>query len=113
MEIMHAAHGAAGLAALVALGWALSEDRPAVRWRIVGSGLVLQGVLAALLLLVPWLRGAVFSLNDALAALERATQAGTSFVFGYLAGGPAPYVEAHPEAAFVLAFRALPLILVV
>ena len=113
MDISQAAHAAAGLAALVALGWVVSEDRPGVRWRIVASGLALQAVLAALLLLVPWLRNAVFSLNHALDALERATQAGTSFVFGYLAGGPAPFVEAHPEASFVLAFRALPLILVV
>jgi CNT family concentrative nucleoside transporter len=112
MEIARALHAAAGLAILVALGWALSEAPRQVRWRIVVSGLVLQAVLAALLLLVPWLRGAVFSLNRALDVLERATQAGTTFVFGYLAGGPAPYVEAHPEASFVLAFRALPLVLV-
>jgi concentrative nucleoside transporter, CNT family len=110
---MELAHAAAGLAALVALGWLLSEDRGHVRWRIVLSGLALQALLAAMLLVVPWLRAAVFSLNDALGALERATQAGSAFVFGYLAGGPAPFVEAHPEASFVLAFRALPLILVV
>jgi len=110
---MELAHAAAGLAALVALGWLLSEDRRRVRWRIVLSGLALQALLAAMLLVVPWLRAAVFSLNDALGALERATQAGSAFVFGYLAGGPAPFVEAHPEASFVLAFRALPLILVV
>jgi concentrative nucleoside transporter, CNT family len=113
MEIEHAAHAAAGVAALVAATWAMSEARARVHWRIVASGLALQVALGALLLLVPWLRSAVFSLNRALEVLERATQAGTSFVFGYLAGGPAPYVEAHPEAAFVLAFRALPLILVV
>jgi concentrative nucleoside transporter, CNT family len=110
MQLLHAA---CGLAALVALSWLLSEDRFAVRWRIVAGGLLLQGALAALLLLVPPLRAAVFSLNDALAVLERATQAGTSFVFGYLGGGPAPFVEAHPEASWVLAFRALPLVLVV
>src|SRR5207253_4578533 len=67
----------------------------------------------ALLLLVPWLREAVFSLNGALQALERATQAGTSFVFGYLAGGPPPYAESDPAASFILAFRALPMVLVV
>jgi CNT family concentrative nucleoside transporter len=52
-------------------------------------------------------------MNDALAVLERATQAGTAFVFGYLAGGPAPFPETNPAASFVLAFRALPLIIVV
>ena len=110
MEILHAA---AGLAALVALSWGLSEDRAAVRWRLVLAGLALQALLAALLLLVPWLRGALFSLDGALQALDRATGAGTAFVFGYLGGGPAPFDVGHPEASFVLAFRALPLVLVV
>ena len=73
----------------------------------------MQVVLAALLLRVLWLREIVFSFNSALEALERATQAGTTFVFGYLAGGPAPFAEVDPAASFVLAFRALPLVLVV
>jgi concentrative nucleoside transporter, CNT family len=103
----------AGLAALVCLSWAFSENRRGVRWRLVAAGIALQVVLAALLLRVPWLRELVFSLNTALAALERATQAGTTFVFGYLAGGPAPFTETDPAASFVLAFRALPLVLVV
>jgi CNT family concentrative nucleoside transporter len=110
---MDIAHSAAGLALLVALGWTLSENRRAVRWRIVAAGLALQVAFAALLLLIPALRDAVFALNVPLQALERATQAGTTFVFGYLAGGTQPYAETHPEASFVLAFRALPLVLVV
>ncbi len=110
MEILHAP---AGITLLVALAWALSEDRGGVRWRLVGAGLVLQAVLAALLLMVPWLRAAVFSLDRALKVLEAATQAGTAFAFGYVGGGPAPFALAHPEAAFVLAFQALPLVLVV
>ena len=110
---MQALHALAGIAALLAVAWVLSEDRRGVRWRVVASGLALTVVLAGLLLAVPWLRNAVFSLNAGLAALERATQAGTTFVFGFLAGGPAPYAETDPAAAFVLAFRALPLVLVV
>src|SRR5688572_1532822 len=107
------AHALAGVAALVALSWLASEDRGAVPWRVVAAGIALQVLLAALLLLVPFVRDAVFSLNQALAVLERATQAGTSFVFGYLAGGPAPFEETNPAASFVLAFRALPLVIVV
>jgi len=61
-------------------------------------------VLAAALLLVAPLRSAVFSVNSALSVLERATQEGSMFVFGPLA---------DPKQPFVLAFRALPLILVV
>ena len=110
---MEALHALAGIGLLTLLSWALSEDRRRIRWRVVLSGLALQVVLAAALLGIPPLRSAVFSLNDALAVLERATTAGTSFVFGYLGGGPAPFAAAHPEASFILAFRALPLVLVV
>ena len=46
-------------------------------------------------------------------ALEAATTAGTAFVFGYLGGAELPFAEAYPGAAFILAFRALPLILVI
>jgi concentrative nucleoside transporter, CNT family len=113
MEIAHAAHAAAGLTALVALAWTMSEDRGAVRWRLVAAGLALQLALAALLLMVAPVREALFAVNGALQAIERATQAGTSFVFGHLAGGPTPYAETNPSASFVLAFRALPLVLVV
>ena len=106
-------HSVSGLGALLALGWLLSENRSRVPWRQVGAGIVLMVLLAAVLLKVAPVREALFSLNDALGALERATQAGTRFVFGFLAGGPAPYAEANPAASFVLAFRALPLVLVV
>jgi len=97
-------HALAGTVSLVALSWALSEKRTEVRWRVVLAGLGLTVVLAAILLLVAPLRSAVFSLNDALNVLERATQEGSMFVFGPLA---------DPKQPFVLAFRALPLILVV
>jgi len=110
---MHALHALAGAALLVLLSWAVSEDRRGVRWRTVAAGLALTVALAGVLLGVPWLRGAVFSLNDGLVALERATQAGATFVFGYLGGGPPPYAETQPQASFILAFRALPLVLVV
>jgi len=106
-------HPIAGFAALGAIAWLASENRSGVHWRVVAGGSALQVVLAALLLLVPVLREAVFSLNSALEVLERATQEGTRFVFGFLAGGPAPYSETDPRASFVLAFRALPLVLVV
>ena len=46
-------------------------------------------------------------------ALQTATTAGMRLVFGYLAGGPAPFETVRPETSFILAFQALPLILVI
>ena len=72
-----------------------------------------QIVLAALLLKVPVFKALFLELNDALLALEKATQAGTRFVFGFLGGGEQPFEERPGTSSFVLAFRALPLMLVV
>ena len=110
---MLALQSAIGLIVLLAIAWALSEKRRAVPWRIVLAGLALQLALAALILKAPPLQQFFLALNEALLALERATQAGTSFVFGFLGGAPSPYAETGAGSTFVLAFRALPLILVV
>ena len=102
-----------GLIALLVLTWAISENRRAVPWRIVISGVILMIIMAALLLKVPLVKQFFFSLNDGLIGLEKATQTGTSFVFGYLGGGKLPFAEQPQTSSFILAFRALPLILVV
>lgn len=101
--------GLLGLAALLAIAWALSEDHRRISWRTVAAGVLLQWALAALLLGFAPVRAAIFLLNDGATALQNATQIGTSFVFGYLAGPPLPFVETHPGASFILAFQALPL----
>jgi CNT family concentrative nucleoside transporter len=111
--MLTALQSAFGLIALLAIAWLFSENRRAVPWRIVISGVLLLLFAAALLLKAPPFKAFFLGLNDALLALERATQAGTAFVFGYLGGAPLPFAESHPGASFVLAFRALPLVLVV
>ena len=108
-----AARSAAGLIVLAALAWVISEDRRAVRWRTVAAGMALQVAIALVLLRLPPSKHLFLVLNQGMAALERATRAGTSFVFGYLGGGPLPFPEPSPGAGFVLAFQALPIVLVV
>jgi CNT family concentrative nucleoside transporter len=102
-----------GFFLLLLLAWAVSENRRRLAWRTILAGVALQFSLAALFLKIPQFKQVFMALNDAVGAIEQATQAGTAFVFGYLGGAPAPFAMAHPEASFVLAFRALPLILVV
>ena len=106
-------HAAAGIAGLIGLAWLASEARRAVPWRAVGVGVALMLVLAVLFLKVEFVKTAFLKLNDALSVLEKATEAGTSLVFGYLGGGAAPFAVTDANATFVLAFRALPIVLVV
>ncbi len=113
MDTGFVVHSLIGFFLLHAVAWALSEDRRRIAWRPVIAGMLLTLGLGIALLKAPFVKQAFFVLNDALNALEKATQEGTAFVFGFLGGGPLPFVETYPGASFVLAFRALPLVLVV
>lgn len=111
-----ALQSAFGLLVLTALAWAISENRRALGWAGVGrtaaAGLGLQLLLALVLLKAPGSQQVFVWLNGVVLALEEATRAGTSFVFGYLGGGQLPFEEPYPGAGFVLAFQALPIVLV-
>jgi concentrative nucleoside transporter, CNT family len=106
-------HALAGMAGLLALAWAMSENRRAIPWRAVVAGMVLLLILTVVFLKVPLFKSLFMKLNDVLLVLERATLAGTSLVFGYLGGGPAPFEVSDVNSNFVLAFRALPIVLVI
>jgi CNT family concentrative nucleoside transporter len=102
-----------GLCVLLLIAFLCSEDRRRIPWRTVIAGIVLQLGLALLFLGVPAATRAMFVLNDAANALNDATQTGTRFLFGYLAGPPLPFTEAQPGGSFILAFQALPLVLTI
>src|SRR6266446_312337 len=105
--------GLLGIAAILVFAWALSEQRWRVPWRVVMAGVLLQFALALLFLKFPPAAAAFLLLNRAVEALQKATEAGTGFVFGYLGGGELPFAETRPGASFVFAFRALPMVLVI
>jgi CNT family concentrative nucleoside transporter len=107
-----ALRGVIGVVAFLALAWLASENRRAVPWRIVLVGVGLQLLLATLLLTLPGVTRAFVALNQVVLALEESTARGTQTVFGYLAGGPQPFEVTSPGNEFILAFRGLPLILV-
>lgn len=105
--------GIVGILFLTGLAWLISENRRAVRYRIIITGLVVQFALALVLLKVPLFGNFFALLNRGVLALERATTAGTTFVFGYLGGGQLPFAETYPGSTFIFAFKAMPLLLVV
>jgi CNT family concentrative nucleoside transporter len=110
---MSSVHSAFGIVIMLAMAWLLSERRQAVPWRLVGGGLLLAALMAAALLKIPPLAAALASLNAVVAVIEQAMLAGTGFVFGYLGGGAPPFAVSDAGSNFVLAFRALPLVLLV
>lgn len=102
--------GIVGMAALIAAAWAISENRRAFPWRTAAIGLAVQFALALLLIKLPGSQTLFVWIGNGVDALVRATEAGTSLVFGYLGGGPLPFEESYPGASFIFAFRSLPLV---
>ena len=105
--------GVLGIIVFVALAWIFSEKRKTVKLRSVLLGVGVQFAIAGLLLYVPLFKRFFLVLNNVVLALDSATRAGTSFVFGYVGGGPPPFMLQDPGANFVLAFQSLPLVLVI
>lgn len=103
-----------GLGLLVLLGicFAFSENRGAVSRRLVLFGLGLQILLATALLKIPVMSEVFGLLNKVVAQLQAATEAGTSFIFGFLGGGPLPFEETIVGGSYIVAFRALPILLI-
>jgi CNT family concentrative nucleoside transporter len=112
-----------GLAGFVALAWVIGglwhggfkrafPLRP-FPWRIVLAGLALQAAIALVLLNFPPAKALFLAANQAVLALHDATLDGTKVVFGYVGGGDLPFAESFPGASFILAFQALPLVLVI
>jgi CNT family concentrative nucleoside transporter len=102
-----------GIIALIGFAWVVSENRRKVRAGEILLGLFVTFLMAALMLKVPPLRRLFDVLNRGVSVIEESTRAGTSFVFGYIGGGPLPFAEGKPGASFVLALQALPIVLVV
>ena len=105
--------GLVGLLALLSIAYLFCDNRRGIAWRVVIGGVLLQIGLAILLLKFPPAIQALVVLNKAVGALQSATDAGTTLVFGFLGGGPLPYAETQPGGSFTLAFRVFPLFLVI
>ncbi|HEY5020577.1 MAG TPA: nucleoside transporter C-terminal domain-containing protein [Steroidobacteraceae bacterium] len=101
-----------GVFALLAIAWALGENRRRVSLRQAAIGLFVTLLTAVVLIKLPIVAHAFGVINDAVGAISSASRAGTSFVFGYLGGGALPFDLKAPGADFILAFQALPVVLV-
>lgn len=114
VELFDQLRGVIGIAVLVAIAWAISENRkghPGWRWML--GALALQGALAVLIVRVPFVWAAVGLVNNAVSAVEAATLKGSGYMFGYLGGAELPFVlKPDAQPPLVIAFQILPLVIV-
>lgn len=104
---MHILLSLGGMALILAIAFALSSNRRAIRPRVVLSAFALQAGLAALVLYVPWgnqlLQGAATGVSNLLGYANE----GTRFLFGALASDPLGQnfaIQALPVIIFFAAF---------
>jgi CNT family concentrative nucleoside transporter len=108
------AQSLAGVAVTIGVCWLMSERRAAFPWKLGIGAVAAQAALVWLLFGLPGARAVLGGVGSAVDGLSASTQAGVTFVFGFLAGGPAqPYPVTNPTGLFLLAFRVLPVILVI
>ncbi|MCI4591447.1 NupC/NupG family nucleoside CNT transporter [Sphingobium sp. BYY-5] len=101
---MHLLIGLAGILLILAIAFALSSDRRAIRPRVVGAAFLLQAGIAMLVLYVPAGRAIIAGMSHGVANLLGYAQAGTDFIFGPLAkpeiGGASFAIAALPVIIF-------------
>jgi CNT family concentrative nucleoside transporter len=114
LAMMQQFQGLIGLAAVLLLAWSLSEDRAnRPGWRWLGGALLLQLAIAVIVVRVPAVWAAVSVANQGVAAIEKATLVGSSYMFGFLGGAPLPFALAQGASPpLIIAFQILPLIIV-
>jgi CNT family concentrative nucleoside transporter len=101
-----------GIALIFGLAWLLSEQKGKFPWRIVLGATAMQVAFALLLFGVAPIREGLASASVVVDALQAATRAGTSFVFGYVGDNTSwTFSEQGPGPLFF--FQILPLVIVV
>jgi len=95
--------GLFGLAVLVGIVWLFSNNKRAVDWKLVATGVALQIAFAALVLLVPGGREVFDWLGHGFVKVLEFVKAGSSFIFGSLMD--------TEKFGFIFAFQVLPTII--
>lgn len=95
--------GALGIGVMLGICYLLSSNRKKIDWRLVGSGLLLQIVLAILILKVPGVRTVFTYIAGFFREVLRYTSEGSEFIFGDL-------VTKTDTFGYIFAFQVLPTI---
>lgn len=111
MSQLAAYRGLLGLIFFLLIAYLLSTNKKKINYKQVFIGLLLQFILALIITKLPIIETIFKTLTNLVNALQDSMLNGAQFVVGYLAGGEAPFNPVHPQASFILAIRALPMII--
>jgi CNT family concentrative nucleoside transporter len=95
-----------GMLVLLGIAVLLSENRKAINFRTVGGAFVIQFVLGAFVLYVPWGKDLLGGFSNGVASVISFGNDGASFLFGGLVSDK--MFEVFGGGGFIFAFRVLP-----
>ncbi|MCH5328150.1 MAG: Na+ dependent nucleoside transporter [Coprobacter sp.] len=102
ISFISAARGLLGIAALLAVAFAVSRDRKHIRWRTVITGLAIQLILAFGILYVPFIQTGFEWAGRAFVKVMDFARSGSDFLFG-------PLLDTR-HAGYIFVFQVLPAI---
>lgn len=106
--------GLLGIAAIFGTAFLMSNNRKAINYRLVISGLILQLCMALFVLKVPFGQELFKNIGNAITQLLHFSDEGAGFVFGPLVNNADKLVELFgPRAGYIFAFRVVPTIIFV
>ena len=114
LDILSQFQGLVGMAFILACAWLLSENRRDLpSWKWIAGAIAAQFILALVIVRVPFIWDIIGLANNGVQAIERATLAGSSYMFGYLGGADLPFaVKESAQPPLIIAFQILPLVIV-
>ena len=102
--LTHVLRGLLGIAVFIGIAYACSENRRAIPWRLVGTGLLFQFLCGVLVLKVDAVRDGVDWVGNMFVAILDFNKAGSQFLFGSL-------VTDTKSFGYLFAFNVLPTII--
>ena len=103
--------GVAGIVVILALAYAISTNRKAIRLRVVGAAFALQAAIAVLVIYTSWGRAAIQGMSNGVANLLGYAGKGTEFLFGPSETNPLAHTFAIAALPVIIFFASLVAIL--
>jgi CNT family concentrative nucleoside transporter len=103
--------GIAGIAVILALAYAISSNRKAIRLRVVGAAFALQAAIAVLVIYTSWGRAGIQGMSNGVANLLGYAGKGTEFLFGPSETNPLAHTFAIAALPVIIFFASLVAIL--
>ena len=100
-----------GIIGLVVIAYLLTHHKKSIDWKLVGSGILLQVIIALLIAKVPFLKSAFEVISAGFVKFLNFGLLGAEFLYGDLAKNSEAFPDAKHDLGFLFVFQALPTVI--